>query len=309
MNTPDSLRALRAANPRLEEGFADSVDVVADVVRARVASTREPHPGRAPRRRRLARAAAAGGALAVAAAVAALLTLGSPRRGPVGDAAAAVEKAATLTSGSAERSGTAVVRITHDGKLWAGTTIQWNGADLALSQDAPLRRGRPGGQLLVVDGTMYGIENGGWAVLGPPESIDPGSGTTPAEYLATVRQDVGGTTLRRIAGGVGGLTTRPLADGSTVYSGTVAAGLIARESGFKEGQAIRVLPFGYVAHGEASDPAALLDVAVTVNADGIVREIAVRWPGWTYTVAYNKLGSTSAPVAPANAKPLRRMLR
>ena len=38
-----------------------------------------------------------------------------------------------------------------------------------------------------------------------------------------------------------GLTTRQLGDGSTVYSGTVAAGLIARETGFKEGESIRVL--------------------------------------------------------------------
>ena len=61
-------------------------------------------------------------------------------------------------------------------------------------------------------------------------------------------------TLRRITGGMNGLTTRRLDDGSTVYSGTVAAGLIARETGFKEGQPIRVLPFGYVAHDEAADP-------------------------------------------------------
>jgi hypothetical protein len=36
-------------------------------------------------------------------------------------------------------------------------------------------------------------------------------------------------------------------------------------------------PFGYVAHDEAADPAALLDTAVTVGSDGIVRKIAVSW--------------------------------
>ena len=100
-----------------------------------------------------------------------------------------------------------------------------------------------------------------------------------------------------------------LADGSTVYSGAVTAGLIARETGFKEGQAIRVLPFGYVAHDEAADPASPLDVAVTVGADGIVREIAVSWgssgSAWEYMVTYSVLGATPAPVAPANARPLR----
>ncbi|MCI0633123.1 MAG: hypothetical protein L0206_04295 [Actinobacteria bacterium] len=99
-----------------------------------------------------------------------------------------------------------------------------------------------------------------------------------------------------------------LDDGATVYSGTVAAGLIARESGFKEGQAIRVFPFGYVAHDEAADPAALLDTAITVGAGGIVREIAVTWgtsaSAWTYTVTYSDLGTTPAPVAPENARSL-----
>lgn len=108
-----------------------------------------------------------------------------------------------------------------------------------------------------------------------------------------------------------GLTQRELSDGSTVYSGTVRAGLIARETGFKEGQAIRVLPFGYVAHDEAADPATTLETTVTVGADGVVREIAVVWGGsasrWTYTVSYSSLGSTPALVAPANAKSLREL--
>jgi hypothetical protein len=41
--------------------------------------------------------------------------------------------------------------------------------------------------------------------------------------------------------------------------------MIARETGFKRGQPIRVFPFGYVAHNEA-DPSAPLDTVVTVGA-------------------------------------------
>ena len=162
--------------------------------------------------------------------------------------------------------------------------------------------------MLVVDGMMYAIDerDGGWSELGPPESVDPDSGTTPAEYLEAVREDVGGATLSRITDGITGLSTRTLDDGSTVYTGKVAAGLIARESGFKEGQAIRVLPFGYAAHDEAADPSAPLDVAVTVAEDGVVRKIAVTWGTWSYTVAYSALGETPAPVAPDDARPLRR---
>jgi hypothetical protein len=183
---------------------------------------------------------------------------------------------------------------------------------VSITRDAPLRRGKAGDELLVVDGVMYGQdpEDGGWVMLGSPESIDPDSGTTPDEYLAAVGEDTGGATLRRLIDAMTGLTTRDLDDGSTVYSGSVAAGEVARESGFKEGQAIRVFPFGYVAHDEAADPAAPLDAAVTVGADGVIREIAVRWgtgaSAWTYTVAYSHLGETPALVAPKNARDLLR---
>ena len=65
-----------------------------------------------------------------------------------------------------------------------------------------------------------------------------------------------------------------------------------------------MLPFGYVAHDQAADPANPLQTAVTVGSDGIVREIAVNWGAWTYTVTYSRLGETAAPKAPANARDL-----
>jgi hypothetical protein len=318
MNASESLQALRRANPRTKAGFEQSVEAAADAVRTRMdaaavdlvagAGGTEPGRRRSAPRRRLAGVIAAGASVAVA--VAAFLTIGSPGTG-VANAAAAVRKAASTSAASAEHSGTAVVRVTHDGRLWTGATIRWHDQDLAVSQDAPRRPGKAGSKLLVVGGTLYGIDplHGGWVKLGSPESIDPDSGTTPGEYLAAVREDVGGVTLHRIVDGMTGLTTRRLGDGSTVFSGTVPAGLIARETGQKEGQAIRVLPFGYVAHGEAANPAAALRAAVTVSADGVVREIAVSWGSgaseWTWTVAYSRLGATPAPVAPANARPLR----
>ena len=309
MTTSESFRALRRANPRVKAGFTRSVEAAADAVRHRIAASHAEAPRYSLRRRRLVGVSAAGAAVAAAAAVAAIVTIGSPGPGPgVESAIAAVKEAATVSAASAERSGTAVVRITHNGKLWAGTTVRWTGADLAVSRDAPLRRRKAGDELRVVDGVMYGIDpKRSWVVLGSPESVDPDSGTTPAEYLAAVRLDVGGVTLRRIVGGMTGLTTRRLADGSTVYSGKVAAGLIASETGFKEGSAIRVLPFGYVAHDEAADPGALLDGSVTVDSGGIVREIAVSWgtaaSAWRFEVSYANLGSTAAPTAPKNARP------
>jgi hypothetical protein len=136
--------------------------------------------------------------------------------------------------------------------------------------------------------------------MGPPSSVDPGSGTTPAEYLAAVREDVGGPTLRRIIDGMTAATTSHRDDGSVVYSGKVAATELARETGFKEGEAIRVLPFGYVAH----DLPAQVEVAITV--DDIVRRLDATWGAWRYTVSYEHLGTTPPPAAPRNAEPLRR---
>jgi hypothetical protein len=298
MNTSESFEALRRANPRTRPGFATSVEAAGERVRAQTFATPEVTV-----RRRL-RVPVAGVSLAVAATVAAVFAFASSG----GETAtAAVERAANATAASAERSGTVVVRITHDGEFWAGSTVRWNGSDLSVAGDGPSRAGRrPGEHLRVVDGTLYGPDpgTGGWLILGSPKSIDPDSGTTPDEYLAAVRVDTGGVTLRRITDGMTGLTTTHLGDGSTVYTGTVVAGLIARETGFKEGRSIRVLPFGYVAHDEAADAAAQVDVAVTVGADDVVREITATWGTWVYTVTYSALGATPAPVAPENARSL-----
>jgi hypothetical protein len=317
MNTSESFQALRRANPRAKPGFAESVEAAADTLHAQLVTSATPTRQARPRRR-LVRASTVVASLAAAAAVAAFLMVGSPGVGPgVANAAAAVRQAATVTAASAERSGTAVVRITHNGAAWAGTTIRWNGRDVAITRDAPQRPGKAGSEFRVVDGILYvhGIPpaEDGWVELGDPKNIDPDSGTTPDEYLAAVGEDIGGVTLRRISDAMTRLTRRQLGDGSTVYSGTVAAGLIARETGFKEGQSIRVFPFGYVAHDEAADPAAPLHAAVTVGADGIVREITVTWgtgaSAWTYTVGYSGLGTTPAPATPESARPLRERLR
>jgi hypothetical protein len=304
----ESIEALRRANPRADASFDESVEAVARAVSARLVTATRPVR---PSRTRLLRPFAAA-AVAVAVAAAVYVTVGSigPRSG-VEDAAAAVKKAATVSAASAQRSGTAVVRLTHGGTVWAGSTMRWHGDDLSVSSDAPTRLGRAGSRLLVVGGTLYGIEaeHGGWVAMGSPSNIDPGSGTTPAEYLAAVREDVGGATLKRITGAMTEPTTRDLSDGSTVYSGAVRAGLIAMQTGFKQGLKIRVLPFGFVAHGEAANPASPLRTALTVGADGIVRELAVTWSDWSYTVTYHKLGSTPAIAAPANAPSLEQLRR
>ena len=305
----DGFDALRRANPRARTGFAESIEVAAEAVRARIAAA---PPGATSRRRRVPGRRLVGISMACASAAAGaavIVALGSPGGGTsIGSAHAALASAAGVTASSAERSGTATVRITRDGEAWGSTTVRWGQGDVAIRRED--RPEQAGALMLLVDGTVYGVEHRGeWLDLGHPGNIDPDSGTTPAEYLAAVREDVGGATLRRLTGAMRNLSRSERNDGSVVYSGTVAAGLIARERGFKAGQHIRVLPFGYVAHGEAADPDSQLRTTVTTGTDRVVREIAVRWGTWRYTVTYDELGTTPAPVAPENAKSLEDLRR
>jgi hypothetical protein len=281
----------------------------AEPLRARIAATpvgapsaaRRSRPGPRSHLRGRTALSAAGAALVAAAVVAGLVIVGGPGGGGVESASAAVRHAARATAESAGSSGSVTVEITHGGELWAGKTVRWHGDDLAVLELSPGRQ--DGCELLVVDAMMYGCDDEGrWVELGRTGSIDPDSGTTPDELLAATQADLSGDTLDQIAASMAGLTTQPLADGSTVYRGTVPAGLVAPEGGFKEGQRIRVFPWGYVAHDEAANPDALLDAAITVDADGLISELLVTWGSWAYTVVYRDLGSTEPIVAPENAQ-------
>jgi hypothetical protein len=213
MNTSQSIEALQRTNPRGKEGFAESVEAAADAVRTRVATPAAVSERRTsfPRRRFMGVVCAA--LVLATAAVTALWTIGSPG---AEDATAAVKKAATLTQHLPSDRGLLSFESPATASSGRGTTTRWNGADLSVRSDAPQRGGRPGSELRVVDGVVYGVEPGrGWVAQGKPENIDPGSGTTPDEYLAAVREDVGRVTLRRIAGGMTGLRKRSLDNGST----------------------------------------------------------------------------------------------
>ena len=308
MNASDSFQALRRANPRADAGFATTVEAARGVVADRIVAA-SAADGNVPRRRlRLLRLSTAGAAAAVV--LAAVVAIGDLGGGAgVESATAAFKRSATLTAAAAERSGTAEIRITHNGGEWAGSFIRWSGNDISIARERPSPSRKVGDEMRVVDGVLYGLDHRGeWLAMGSPRNIDPDSGTTPDEYLAAVREDVGGVTLQRFTTSMRKLTRTSRDDGSVVYGGTVAAGLIAPETGFKERQAIRVFPFGYVAHDEAASPSSQLDVAVTVGPEGVVREIKVTWgppaSSWVYTVAYSALGATEAPVAPPNARDL-----
>jgi hypothetical protein len=105
------------------------------------------------------------------------------------------------------------------------------------------------------------------------------------------------------------LTTSQTEDGSTIYLGKVPAGAVARESGLKEGESVRVLPYGNVAHDAASNPYSLIDISIIVGADGTISELQATWGGvssWSYRLTFSDLGSTAPLEKPANVKPCTR---
>jgi hypothetical protein len=242
----------------------------------------------------------------VVAVVVTLVAVGSPV-GPLAvPPAEAMQHAAQVTAQAAANSGTVELEITQDGALWVARTLRWNGSDLSVANADPSRDSRK--DMLVVDGLMYAPSlevAGGWIEMGPPESVDPDSGTTPDEYLAAIAEDVGGETIQRITAEMSGLTMSQGADGSTVYQGKVPAGSLARETGVKDGETLRVLPFGYVAHDDAADPSKLIDISISVGAAGTIDEIHATWSGgssWSYRLRYSDLGTTAAIEKPANVE-------
>jgi hypothetical protein len=310
MNGTDSLDALRRANPRHKPGFARmAVDLTraAGNPRLPMVDLSRGRPPRLPRGRRLRPAIGVPAAAAlIPLVVATVLVLGSPNGSQRVSPAAAIEQAVSVSAGAAEQSGTVAIEVTQDGNPWGARTVRWNGPDLSITSEDPGRVGRA--DLIVVDGILYGPNpeaEDGWLELGSPASIDPDSGTTPDEYLAAVRADAGGDTFRRITEAMTDLTASPGDNGSVVYSGNVPAEVLAPETGTKEGMPIRVLPYGYVAHDDASNPAAPVEMRITVGADDAIQEIHATWGGassWSYRLSFSGLGSTPAPTVPDNVE-------
>jgi hypothetical protein len=314
MTSTNGLDALRRANPRHKPDFAESAGDLARkaVTRTSVAMTETTDSHGRPSKPALWRWPAIGipAVATVVAVVVTLIAVGSPV-GPLAVAPAeAMQQAVIASAEAAESSGTVELHITQDGDEWVAKTLRWNGTDLSIAGDDPSRVGR--GDLLVVDGVMYGPDPevaGGWIEMGPPESVDPDSGTTPDEYLAAIGEDVGGATMQRITGEMTDLTTSQAEDGSTLYNGRVRAAALARETGVKEGETIRVLPFGNVAHDDANDPASLIDISISVRPDGTIGEILATWGGqssWSYRLTYSDLGSTAPLEKPTNVQPCPR---
>ena len=114
--------------------------------------------------------------------------------------------------------------------------------------------------------------------------------------------------MQRLTDEMTDLTTSQAEDGSTIYHGKVPAGLGPRDRG--EGRRIDPgAPFGNVAHDDAANPETLIDISISVTADGTIGEIHATWgseSSWSYRLIYSDLGSTAPLEKPTNVAPCPR---
>ncbi len=317
MSLSNSLEALRRANLLDGAGYDDLLDRLACAAlehreltadRPSTADSRKPRWTRRPIGARATGAFPIGAGVLVAVVVIALLMAGSPLGPQALPPAAAMEHAVEVTATAADESGIVEVEITQDGELWAAKTVHWNGDDLSVSESDTSASHRR--DLLVVDWMMYGHDPeapGEWVELRISRQHRPRHRNDAGRLPVRGHEDAGGETLRRITSAMTDLTTSAGADGSTIYQGHVPAGDLARETGTKDGQTLRVLPYGYVAHDQASNPSSMIAVSITVGADETIQVISATWGGvsdWTYNLRFDDLGSASELAAPVNARPL-----
>jgi hypothetical protein len=208
------------------------------------------------------------------------------------NAYAAVDHAGAATATAARHSGKVVVLVTHSGKAYAGETVRWNNGNASVKCTGV----GSCGELLFVDRVLFTKNDGSWT------KVDKGGlpNYMRQRYVSPALQSMSRSTFRRITGGMQHLKIKPGHNGTTIYSGREASGVLTRDP--NTGERIRVLPFGFVAKGAAANPASILSVSLTVGSDGIIQGIDVAWgtgaSAWGYGVTYSNLGRTPPLTAP-----------
>jgi hypothetical protein len=316
MPTDRSLRLLREAGPRSETGFDEWIDSL-DGLKTQISSTPVHAARRLPRldsRRRAVGLSLAAGVLvaAVAVAVGLTLTAASPP-----SAYAAAKKALAATA--AADSGTITGFVSHDGSSYSLDTTQWNGDSIALTAGEQSQFGPPGETLELIDGGAYVEQpDGTWLHYESASGVGPKVG--PMVELA--QSNVAATTAGQILALAGGLSQTTRADGSTIYTGTIAD--VSGDPGIDpNGDAIlRIIR--RLTNGSDNTPGSPggyhdgFQFTMTVGTDGYVREISLSYRqlgtgspatdgSYTLTVSYSRLGSTppiTPPAASTHAPPV-----
>lgn len=307
MPDANSFRALRDARPS-----ALTDDEAARAQRDRIIATDPSAASAAPVRPFAVRPRIVQlviGGLAAAALVAAAFAFAPPtKQGTtalvpgVTSAYAAIQQAVAKTAASSE-SGTIVTRTNArwiDGsapQIAMGTTIRWNGADVAYDSGLAPNRGISS---LYVNGEYYESEGEKW-VHYPGGNGRQGAGGRAASWVMSARRDVSGKRIAKVVDVLKDLVSQPQGDGSTVYIGHATAGAIDAQYKDTDGLPYTSRPFPKI-----RDSKTTVKVAITVGADGIIRTWTAAYSAdkadWVYTAEYKNLGSTPAITAPKPAE-------
>lgn len=303
MTTDSSVRALRAAKPSSDPDEIGRYDIV----RAEILSSGVP-PADPPRRTRRYAVSIAGatGLVASGLAIGLVVTGASPP-----NAFAAAERALTVTTSAS--SGTMTGTVSHDGSSYTLDTTEWNGSNIAYIPGERSELPPSEKELLVVGGNVF-VEgsDGSWVQYEGTGSVGPKLG--PVLQLAEA--NVTGTTADDILSLATGLEETTGADGTTVYTGTIADE--AGDAGAQptDDALMRILEDVRVGN-EPGAPGGFhpdLQFQMTAGSDGLVQSMSITFRQqqtgsasgdglYTWTTSYSGLGSTPPITAPSNSTP------
>lgn len=301
---PDSLEALRAANPRNQPGFHEWVDRLA--LSSQITAVPQPD-GPVPRRLNVRRRVA--GLSAVAAALTAAIV--ALTVGPVSppSAYAAARQAIAVTAGVG--SGTMTLTASHDGTTYTLNTARWNGKNAQVTTGPRHLLGTDKQLLLLGDAVYLQQADGRWVRYPDSSALGP----RLDRLVQIARDEVMGTSTEQILALVGGgLRQTKESTGTLVYAGTIpdlAGTPASRQDRSVIMQTITSLQIG---NGTA-DPGGFhrnLRLRMIVGSDGRVRQLSITYRQtdtgspttdgvYTWTVAYSHLARTAPIPQPHHA--------
>jgi hypothetical protein len=208
--------------------------------------------------------------------------------------------------------------VLHGGTTQTVEGARWNGNDIAYSPE-----GGPVPQLLLIGGGMYvQTSDGRWWHYANASDVGP----KPLGGLAQLARDtIAGTTPQQILALATGVQKADKPDGSTLYTGTIAASSL-NPATVTGNDAITSMILGAQKRTEMMSGAAAnqggtpgagpsdLQLQMNVGADGLVKQVSVTFqqPGtssaadgtYTWSVTYSQLGNTPPITPPASSTDL-----
>jgi hypothetical protein len=301
---PDSLEALRAANPRNQAGFQEWVGHLA--LRSQI--TMAPRPDRPVRRRLSLHRRVAGLSVVAAALTAAVVALTVSLVSPP-SAYAAARRAIAMTT--AVGSGTMTLSASHNGTTYTLNTARWNGKDAQVTT-GPRHLLGTDKQILLIGGAIYLQQaDGSWLRYANSSELGPRLG----RLVQTARDDVMGTSAEQILALVSGsLRQTKESNGTLVYAGTIPD-LTGMPASWQDGSVIMQMITNLQIGNGTADPGGFhrnLRLRMVVGSDDLVRKLSLTYRQtdtgspttngvYTWTIAYSHLAMTSPITSPHHA--------